>query len=87
MDYLLLLEQLEEYYSNLLIVQYNGKPKAQAHIKFLVNLIFANVLLLMIVAYFKKKPQEILQKLYILTGIAIFIDLKLNQTSHISTIL
>lgn len=48
MDYLTLLEQLKEYYSNLLIVQYNGKPKAKAHIEFLVDLIFANVLLLQI---------------------------------------
>lgn len=48
MDYLTLLGQLKDYYSNLLIVQYNGKPKAQAHIKFLVDLIFANVLLLQI---------------------------------------
>lgn len=48
MNYLLLLEQLHEYYANLLIVQYNGKPKAQAHIKFLVDLVFANVILLQI---------------------------------------
>lgn len=48
MDYLTLLGQLKDYYSNLLIVQYNGKPKAQAHIKFLVDLVFANVLLLQI---------------------------------------
>lgn len=48
MDYLTILNQLHEYYANLLIVQYNGKPKAQAHIKFLVDLIFANVILLQI---------------------------------------
>lgn len=48
MDYINLLNQLHEYYANLLIIQYNGKPKAQAHIKFLVDLIFANVILLQI---------------------------------------
>lgn len=48
MDYFTLIEQLHEYYANLLIVQYNGKPKAQAHIKFLVDLIFANLILLQI---------------------------------------
>ena len=48
MDYLLLLEQLHDYYKNLLIVQYHDKPKAQAHIEFLVDLVFANVLLLQI---------------------------------------
>lgn len=44
----MLLQQLKEYYSNLLIVQYNGKPKATAHIQLLVDLVFANVILLQI---------------------------------------
>lgn len=48
MDYLKLLQQLEDYYSNLLIVQYNGKPKAKATIKLLVDLLWVNVILLQI---------------------------------------
>lgn len=48
MNYLALLKQLEDYYSNLLIVQYNGKPKAVATIKLLVRLIWANMILLQI---------------------------------------
>lgn len=48
MDYLNLLLQLEDYYANLLIIQYNGRPKAQATIKMLVDLLFANVILLQI---------------------------------------
>lgn len=48
MDYLKLLGQLYEYYTNLLIIQYHDKPKAQAHIRFLVDLVFANVILLQI---------------------------------------
>lgn len=43
MDYLLLLNQLKDYYSNLLIVQYNGKPKAKATIEAFVDLIFAQM--------------------------------------------
>lgn len=48
MDYLTFLGQLYEYYTNLLIIQYHDKPKAQAHIRFLVDLVFANVILLQI---------------------------------------
>lgn len=48
MNYLALLKQLEDYYANLLIVQYNGKPKATATIKMLVRLIWANMILLQI---------------------------------------
>lgn len=48
MNYLALLKQLEEYYANLLIVQYNGKPKAMATIKVLVRLIWVNIILLQI---------------------------------------
>ena len=48
MDYITILQQLHDYYSNLLIIQYNGKPKARAHVQFLVDLIFANVLILQI---------------------------------------
>lgn len=44
MNYLELLHKLEDYYTNLLIVQYNGKPKATAHIKMLVNLIWVNMI-------------------------------------------
>lgn len=42
------LKQLQEYYSNLLIVQYNGKQRATETIKQLVNLIYANMILFQI---------------------------------------
>lgn len=48
MDYIALLEQLKEYYSNLLIIQYNGKIKARATIKTMVNLLYVNMVLLQI---------------------------------------
>lgn len=44
MNYLELLGQMENYYSNLLIIQYNGKPKARATIKLMVNLLWANMI-------------------------------------------
>lgn len=48
MDYLTILTQLEKYYQNLLIIQYNGKPKASATVKLYVDLLLMNVLLLQI---------------------------------------
>ena len=48
MDYLETLENLKDYYANLLIVQYNGRPKAVATIKMLVELILAKLLVLQI---------------------------------------
>lgn len=48
MNYLDTLNTLQEYYSNLLIIQYHGKPKAKATIKMLVNLIWVNMALLQI---------------------------------------
>lgn len=42
------MEELLNYYSNLLIVQYNGKPKAKATIEMLVSLMFANLILIQI---------------------------------------
>ena len=48
MDYAATLQQLQDYYANLLIVQYNGAKKASATIKMLVNLILANLLILQI---------------------------------------
>ena len=48
MDYIALLEQLKAYYSNLLIVQYNGKHKASSTIKTMVNLLYVNMVLLQI---------------------------------------
>lgn len=48
MDYIALLEQLKKYYSNLLIVQYNGKHKASSTIKTMVNLLYVNMVLLQI---------------------------------------
>lgn len=48
MDYISLLEQLKQYYANLLIVQYNGKPKATATIKLMAELLLVNMVLLQI---------------------------------------
>lgn len=48
MNYLALLKELENYYANLLIVQYNGKPKAMATVKVLARLIWINIILLQI---------------------------------------
>lgn len=43
MDYLQLLEYLKNYYSNLLIVQYNGKKRAKATIELFVALLYADM--------------------------------------------
>lgn len=48
MDYIKILQTLRNYYSNLLIIQYNGKPKAKATIELLVNLLYANMILMQI---------------------------------------
>lgn len=48
MDYLIILNELENYYQNLLIIQYNNKPKARATIKLLVDLLWVNMILLQI---------------------------------------
>ena len=48
MDYSDTTNQLKEYYSNTLIMQYNNKPKAKQTIEFLVDLIFADALLMQI---------------------------------------
>ena len=48
MDYLKTQEELDEYYSNTLIIQYNGKKRAKATIKLLSRLILDEMLLLQI---------------------------------------
>lgn len=48
MDYIQILEKLQKYYTNLLIIQYNGKSKAKSTIKLLVDLLYANMILLQI---------------------------------------
>ena len=48
MDYLQTLEELQNYYSNLLIIQYNGKPKAKATIELITRLVYSNMALLQI---------------------------------------
>lgn len=48
MDYENILKQLQEYYSNTLIIQYNGKPKAKATIEMLVQLVYMNAILMQI---------------------------------------
>lgn len=47
-QYLQILLELEKYYCNLLIVQYNGKPKAVATIKMMVDLLWVNMILMQI---------------------------------------
>lgn len=48
MNYLALLNKLQDYYANLLIIQYNGKPRASSTIKLLAQLIWVNMILLQI---------------------------------------
>ena len=48
MDYTVILNSLKDYYANLLIVQYNGKPKATATIKVFVDLMLANLIIMQI---------------------------------------
>lgn len=48
MNYSEILDKLKQYYSNTLIVQYHGKPKAKQTIEMLVELVFQNLLLLQI---------------------------------------
>lgn len=48
MNYKDILKKLQEYYANLLIVQYNSKPKAKATIEKLTSLIYADMILLKI---------------------------------------
>lgn len=48
MDYLKTLKEMQEYYSNLLIIQYNGRPKAKATIKLIADLVWSNMALLQI---------------------------------------
>lgn len=47
-NYLEIQNTLLDYYSNLLIVQYNGKPKATAFIKLLTKMILANMIIMQI---------------------------------------
>lgn len=58
MDYLQTLEELQDYYSNLLIIQYNGKPKAKATIELLTRLVYSNMALLQIRDAFDWKTAE-----------------------------
>lgn len=48
MDYAQTLEALKFYYANLLIVQYNGKIKATATIKMLVDILLANLIIMQV---------------------------------------
>lgn len=48
MNYAEILLDFEKYYANLLIVQYNGKPKAMATIRLMVDLLWCNMALLQI---------------------------------------
>lgn len=48
MNYLEVLEELKNYYANLLIIQYHGKPKATANIKMFAELILASLIIFQI---------------------------------------
>ena len=48
MNYAEITKDLQEYYSNLLIIQYNGKPKAKATIELIAQLVWSNMALLQI---------------------------------------
>lgn len=48
MNYTETLKTLQDYYSNLLIVQYHGKPKADATIRQLTQLIYSTMILMQI---------------------------------------
>ena len=48
MNYVETLNNLLDYYANLLIVQYNGKPKATATIKLVADLLWARMILFQI---------------------------------------
>lgn len=52
------MEELLNYYSNLLIVQYNGKPKAKATIELLTYIMYANLILLQIQNAFDWRVSE-----------------------------
>lgn len=52
------MEELLNYYANLLIVQYNGKPKASATIKLLVGLLYVNLIFLQIQNAFDWRTAE-----------------------------
>ena len=46
MDYLAVLSDITNYYINLLIIQYHNKPKARATVELIVNLVWANMVIL-----------------------------------------
>lgn len=46
MDYLAVLTDITNYYINLLIIQYHNKPKARATVELIVNLIWADMVIL-----------------------------------------
>lgn len=48
MNYLTLLNEMLDYYANLLIIQYHDKPKAIATVKLFVNLVWVNMIILQI---------------------------------------
>ena len=48
MNYLQLLEYLKNYYSNLLIVQYNGKKRAKATIELFIALLYADMAIMQV---------------------------------------
>lgn len=61
MDYTATLNNLLDYYTNLLIVQYNGKNKACATIKMIASLILASLLILQIRDAFNWKTAKGIQ--------------------------
>lgn len=61
MDYLQTLNDMQDYYSNLLIIQYNGKSKAKATIELITRLIYSNMALLQIRDAFDWRTAEAAQ--------------------------
>ena len=61
MDYIQTLQEMQDYYSNLLIIQYNGKPKAKATIELITRLIYSNMALLQIRDAFDWRTADLAQ--------------------------
>ena len=61
MDYIQTLQEMQDYYSNLLIIQYNGKAKAKATIELITRLIYSNMALLQIRDAFDWRTADLAQ--------------------------
>lgn len=75
-----ILEELKNYYSNLLIIQYNNKPKASETIKMLVKLMWANMALMQVRDGFDWKTA--VGKQLDVIGIWVGVDRKLSKQMY-----